>query len=185
MASQNFVRAELRAPIGAGDQSIPVKAKPPGTAPLGHFPKRTKLLICDDHVDPKKHEVISYSRVLNEADGPVLTDVERGIEGTSAETWAGGAEVTSDLFAGDAGPLSEKTPLRVLAYKPGVGLAMTQPSVNGLRDTSIDWPIRLKKLTADPPAPDAGSVVIYYLDNPEGIYALFSTGVRQAIKVKP
>lgn len=111
MTYENFVQAQLAAPLGSSDTTLTL-ANPIGAYRLP--PATGGILVLADSVgSPAFTEIVSYvSR-----SGNTLSGLTRGQEGTSARAWPAGTFCYQSLTAGDfANALGLKAPLASPAF---------------------------------------------------------------------
>lgn len=96
----NFVRGELVDAIDADPATaVKIAFDSPFQPPANPVGARARLILMDDARRPTKFETIAFTGYTTFDEMQTLIGVERGVDGTSAQSWAAGAVVGQDLPA--------------------------------------------------------------------------------------
>lgn len=96
----NFVRGELVDAIDTDPATaVKVAFASPFQPPADPVGQRARLVLMDDARRPTKFEVIAFTSYTTFDDVQTLIGVERGVDGTTAQSWSAGAVVGQDLPA--------------------------------------------------------------------------------------
>ena len=129
---QNFVRVAISPSIDDTATLIRFNpAQPPWKNPVDPGGEKAYALLVDRLRDPTKFEIVSFTKVEFNR----LKNVTRGVNGTTAQSFTGGAYITQDL------PQALVEPLGI---EGSAGDVLQFQDVDLALDT-VDWPQLAKK----------------------------------------
>ena len=161
----NFVQVELRTAISDTDDTIRFfDPAAPANAPPDPAGQTAYAVLIDSLSAPTKFEIVTYTRMTFNR----LRNVQRGQDGTTAQSWPEGTVIAQDIPAALAEPLGLVGQTGE-ALKVGANgkLQFEQVNWSEIAGVPVDVPVMVLEETAAPATPATGESTLF-LDSTDG-----------------
>ena len=178
----NFVQVTLRTAISDTDDTIRFQdPAAPANAPPDPAGQTAYAVLIDSLSAPTKFEIVTYTRMTFNR----LRNVQRGQDGTTAQSWTEGTVIAQDLPAALAEPLG-LVGQDGEALKVGANGKLTTARVDWseIAGVPIDTPVSVFDRNDGPVTPPLGEATVFYgLDSGGiiGLHILFPDGTSKVI----